>query len=107
MPELLVRIGQVRFRLCQEACEFRSPDGCVEVRKRAVKKVAKQSGRTPAQVLLRWCVQRGVPALAKSTRRERIEENMRIFDFALSDEQISDLDACDQTGGTDRASESE
>jgi 2,5-diketo-D-gluconate reductase A len=73
--------------------------------KRAVKKVAKQAGRTPAQVLLRWCVQRGVPALAKSTRRERIAENIGIFDFALSDEQMRELDACDETGGTDRALE--
>ena len=73
--------------------------------KRAVKKVAKQVGRTPAQVLLRWCVQRGVPALAKSTRRERLEENIGIFDFALSDEAMRDLDAFDETGGTDRVLE--
>ena len=60
-------------------------------------------GRTPAQVLLRWCVQREIPVIPKSTHRERIEENAQIFDFALSDADIAALDALDQTGGTDRA----
>ena len=40
--------------------------------------------------------------LPKSTHRERIEENAQIFDFALSDEDMAELDALDRTGGTDR-----
>jgi diketogulonate reductase-like aldo/keto reductase len=67
--------------------------------------IARALGRTPAQVLLRWCVQRGVPVLAKSTHRERIEEDARIFDFELSDEDVARLDGLDHTGGTDRARE--
>jgi 2,5-diketo-D-gluconate reductase A len=43
--------------------------------------------------------------LSKSTHRERIEENARIFDFALSDQEMATLDALDQTGGTDHARE--
>ena len=43
--------------------------------------------------------------LAKSTHRERIEEDAQIFDFALSDEDMAALDALDATGGTDRAGE--
>jgi 2,5-diketo-D-gluconate reductase A len=70
-----------------------------------VKRVAERVGRTPAQVLLRWCLQRGLPAIAKSTHRERIGENLRIFDFSLSDQDMAELDACDETGGTDRALE--
>jgi 2,5-diketo-D-gluconate reductase A len=70
-----------------------------------VKRVAQRVGRTPAQVLLRWCLQHGLPAIAKSTHRERIEENLRIFDFSLSDEDMAELDACDETRGTDRALE--
>jgi 2,5-diketo-D-gluconate reductase A len=71
-----------------------------------VAKIAKRAGRTPAQVLLRWCVQRHTIVLPKSTHRERIEENAQIFEFVLSDEDVAELDALDQTGGTDRARES-
>jgi diketogulonate reductase-like aldo/keto reductase len=70
-----------------------------------VSRVAQRVGRTPAQVLLRWCLQRDVPVIPKSTHRERIEENAQIFDFTLSAEDIADLDALDETGGTDRALE--
>jgi len=70
-----------------------------------VKRVAQRVGRTPAQVLLRWCLQHGLPAIAKSTHRERIEENLRIFDFSLSDQDMAELDACDETGGTGSALE--
>ena len=70
-----------------------------------VAEVAARVGRTPAQVLLRWCVQHGVPVIPKSTHRERISENARIFDFALSDEDMARLDALDRTRGTDRALE--
>lgn len=70
-----------------------------------VGRVAADIGRTPAQVLLRWGVQRGFVVLAKSAHRDRIEENARIFDFALSDDQLAVLDALDRTEGTGRALE--
>jgi diketogulonate reductase-like aldo/keto reductase len=70
-----------------------------------IKRIAEQAGRTPAQVLLRWCVQRGIPVLPKSTHRERIEENGQIFDFSLSDENMAALDALDHTRGTGTAQE--
>jgi diketogulonate reductase-like aldo/keto reductase len=70
-----------------------------------VRQVADRVGRTPAQVLLRWCVQRGLVVIPKSTHRERIEENAQIFDFMLSDEDMAALDALDGTGGTERALE--
>ena len=72
---------------------------------KVVAEVAARAGRTPAQVLLRWCVQHGVPVIPKSTHRERISENARIFDFTLSDEDMARLDALDRTRGTDRALE--
>jgi diketogulonate reductase-like aldo/keto reductase len=70
-----------------------------------VNRVAQRVGRTPAQVLLRWCLQHDLPVIPKSTHRERIEENAQIFDFALSDEDVAELDGLDETGGTDRALE--
>jgi diketogulonate reductase-like aldo/keto reductase len=72
----------------------------------AVREVAEAVERTPAQVLLRWCIERSIPVIPKSTHRERIEENAQIFDFSLSDEQVAALDSLDQTGGTARARES-
>jgi diketogulonate reductase-like aldo/keto reductase len=71
-----------------------------------VTQVAQRAGRTPAQVLLRWCLQHGLPVITKSTHRERIHENAQIFDFTLSELDMAELDALDQTNGTDRALES-
>lgn len=71
----------------------------------AVADVAERHDRTPAQVLLRWGVQRDVIEIPKSSHRERIEANGRIFDFSLTDEDMSVLDALDETGGTADAQE--
>jgi 2,5-diketo-D-gluconate reductase A len=70
-----------------------------------VGEIAEAVGRTPAQVLIRWCVQRDIPVIPKSTHRERIEANAQVFDFSLSDAQMAALDALDETGGTDLARE--
>lgn len=51
--------------------------------------IARQNGKTVGQVVLRWVVQRGVVALAKSVRAERMAENLAIFDFALSDDDMA------------------
>jgi 2,5-diketo-D-gluconate reductase A len=72
----------------------------------SVKEIAEAVARTPAQVLLRWCVERNLPVIPKSTHRERIEENAQIFDFSLSEEQMASLDALDHTNGTAAARES-
>jgi diketogulonate reductase-like aldo/keto reductase len=70
-----------------------------------VAQIAAAVDRTPAQVLIRWCLQRDIPVIPKSTHRERIEQNAQVFDFSLSDEQMAALDALDETGGTDLARE--
>jgi diketogulonate reductase-like aldo/keto reductase len=67
--------------------------------------VADRVGRSPAQVLLRWCVQRGIPVITKSTHRERIAENAQVFDFELADGDMEELDALDRSGGTQEAME--
>jgi diketogulonate reductase-like aldo/keto reductase len=70
-----------------------------------VRQIADRLGRTPAQVLVRWCLERDLVVLPKSTRRERIDQNAQVFDFTLSDDDVAALDALDTTGGTDRARE--
>ncbi|KAL6118717.1 uncharacterized protein ACO6RY_03453 [Pungitius sinensis] len=60
-----------------------------------VLEVAKNCGRTPGQVLLRWAVQQGVPVIPKSSNPERIKDNARLFDFTLSDADMDRLSALD------------
>ena len=67
--------------------------------------IADRLGRTPAQVLIRWAVQRGTIVLPKSTHRERIQQNAEVFDFELSADDLAALDGLDRTGGTDLALE--
>jgi diketogulonate reductase-like aldo/keto reductase len=97
------------MRACDErsvALEAYSPLGTgAHVKDPAVRAIADRHGRTPAQVLLRWCVQRGVPVIAKSTHRERIAENAQIFDFSLSTEDMAQLDGLDRSGRTAEALE--
>jgi diketogulonate reductase-like aldo/keto reductase len=71
----------------------------------AIAAVAERVGRTPAQVMLRWGIQKGFAVLPKSNHRERQVENAAIFDFTLSDSDVAELDALDRTGGSDRAHE--
>lgn len=47
--------------------------------------------KTPAQILLRWAVQMGFQVIPKSVKRHRLEENMQLFDFELSDEEMTKL----------------
>jgi diketogulonate reductase-like aldo/keto reductase len=70
-----------------------------------VGRIAERLGRTPAQVLIRWAVQRDIIVLPKSTHQERIEANAQVFDFSLSEEDMQALDRLDQTGGTEVARE--
>lgn len=55
--------------------------------------VARQVGRTPAQVALRWLMQRDCVVLPKSVTPERIRANIDVFDFALSSEQMQAIEA--------------
>jgi diketogulonate reductase-like aldo/keto reductase len=72
---------------------------------KTVRDVAGRTGRTPAQVLLRWGLQRDLVVLPKSTHRERIAENADVFDFQLSSGDMAALDGLDRSGGTERARE--
>lgn len=51
-------------------------------------RLAQKYGRTPAQIVLRWDIQRNVVVIPKSTHRERIVSNQAIFDFELSDQDM-------------------
>ena len=54
-----------------------------------LKAIGDKYGKSIAQVILRWLVQRGIVPLAKSVKKERMQENINIFDFELSDEDMA------------------
>ena len=57
--------------------------------------IGEKYGKTSAQVMLRWNIQRGVVVLPKSTHIERMEQNFNVFDFALSEEDMAAIAALD------------
>ena len=63
--------------------------------------IAKAHDKTPAQVMLRWHLQQGRSVIPKSTKPERIAENIDVFDFELSAEELAAIDALNtgQRGG--------
>jgi diketogulonate reductase-like aldo/keto reductase len=67
--------------------------------------IAGEVRRTPAQVLIRWSLQKGFVVLPRSSNAGRIAENAAVFDFALDEAQIAALDALDEglTTGWDPA----
>src|SRR5207244_2664612 len=105
-------VNQVQFspfeyrRALLEACEERgvaleaySPLGTGQhLGHETVERIAVRVSRTPAQVLIRWCLERDMIVIPKSTHRERIEENFGVFDFTISAEDMAELDALDRTG---------
>lgn len=56
-----------------------------------VREAARRHGKTPAQVLLRWGVQRGTAGVPKTSRPGRLAENLAVFDFELSDEEMREI----------------
>lgn len=61
-----------------------------------LKAIADQNGKTVAQVILRWHLQRGIVVIPKSTHRNRMEENFDVFDFTLNAEDMNAIAALDK-----------
>ena len=58
-----------------------------------VKAAAQNHGKTPAQVVLRWGVQRGTAIIPKTSKLERMTENLSLFDFELNEQEMADISA--------------
>ncbi|PUB26877.1 aldo/keto reductase family protein [Promicromonospora sp. AC04] len=60
-----------------------------------LQEIAREHGKSPAQVMLRWHVQEGRSAIPKSIKATRIAENFDVFDFELTADQLAAIDALD------------
>ncbi len=58
--------------------------------------IGEKYGKTVAQVILRWHIQRGIVVIPKSTHIERMEENFNVFDFSLSEDDMKTITALDK-----------
>ena len=61
-----------------------------------LKEIGEKYSKTPAQVILRWHLQRGIVVIPKSTHIERMEENFHIFDFELTEEDMAVIATLDK-----------
>lgn len=68
--------------------------------------IARAHKKTPAQMMLRWGLQHGPSVIPKSTRPSRIAENINVFDFELSSDEVAAIDSLDtgRRGGPEPAS---
>ena len=61
-----------------------------------LRSIGERHGKSIAQVVLRWLIQRGVVAIPKSVRKDRMAENFAVFDFELSAEDVAAIATLDQ-----------
>ncbi len=64
-----------------------------------IRNIAREKGRSTAQICLRWGIQRGMSVIPKTTNPERLLENYRVFDFELSDGEMSLINGIPYCGG--------
>lgn len=61
-----------------------------------IREIAAEYGKSPAQIVLRWGIQRGTAVIPKTTRRERLAENISLFDFQLDEQQMLEISEMNQ-----------
>lgn len=88
------------FNVCVEAWAPFAEAGRGIFSNEIIAEIATKYSKTPAQVILRWNVQRGVVVIPKSVHKERIEENFNIWDFTLNDDDMTAISNLD-TGHTE------
>lgn len=60
--------------------------------------IAKKHGKTPAQIILRWNIEHGMVVIPKSVHKERMEENLVIWDFGSDAEDMARIATLDKSG---------
>lgn len=88
----LVKYCQERDIVVEAYCPLGLMDERIKSSK-TLKNIAERHGKSIAQVILRWDVQQGLVPIPKSSSPERLRENVSIFDFALSEEEMAQIDS--------------
>lgn len=70
-----------------------TPNDPVLLEDPTIKDLAKKYDKTPAQILIRYQIQRGIPVIPKSVTKSRIESNFKVFDFTISDDDMTKLNS--------------
>ncbi|KFV68517.1 Alcohol dehydrogenase [NADP(+)], partial [Dryobates pubescens] len=70
---------------------WKHPDEPVLLEEPGIKKLAEKYSKSPAQIILRWQVQRKVVAIPKSVTPARIQQNIQVFDFSLTEEEMNHI----------------
>jgi diketogulonate reductase-like aldo/keto reductase len=65
----------------------------------ALQRIGERHRKTAAQICLRWLVQQGVAAIPRTSKLERLSENIEIFDFELSEEEMQQISAMGSASG--------
>lgn len=90
------QVGYGVYQVSPEECECCVSDAlCVFFANPLLGQIGQKYGKSVAQVALRWLVQREVIIISKSTHIERMRQNMDIFDFELSDEDMAAIAGLD------------
>lgn len=77
------RIQLVAYRPIAKGAFFDDP---------LLQQIGKTYRKTPAQVILRWIIQKGIPVIPKAASKKHLEENLNIFDFYLKEEDVASID---------------
>jgi len=85
-----------RYGMLREAYRPLGGEGAPVLADPELCRIAEEKGRTPAQIALRWSLQRGFVSLVKSNHQERIIANGKVFDFELTDEEMERINALDR-----------
>uniref|UniRef100_A0A8D0GDB2 alcohol dehydrogenase (NADP(+)) n=1 Tax=Sphenodon punctatus TaxID=8508 RepID=A0A8D0GDB2_SPHPU len=70
---------------------WKHPDEPVLLEEPGIKQLAEKYGKSPAQIILRWQVQRKVVTVPKSVTPARLQQNLQVFDFSLTEEEMSSI----------------
>jgi len=79
----------IRLQAYRAMCNFGKT---ASLESEVVGKIASKHGRSPSQVLGRWCIQKGFQHIPKSEKKARMEENAKLFDFELDAEDMAELE---------------
>ncbi len=87
----VVKYGQARGIHMEAWCPLGGPDSG-ELQDEKIINIAERYGKTPAQIILRWHLQKKIITIPKSSNADRMMSNLDIFDFELDEKEVSEID---------------